>query len=77
MYLYKLVEHNVTVSLLPCWRGGGAKELDMQDLRLQAVPMKMHFFLEMMTCQLVNSFYLPEEFSASMFKVQVTDYGLL
>jgi hypothetical protein len=49
----------------------------MQDLRLQAVPMKMHFFLEMMPCQLVNSFYLPEEFSASMFKVQVTGYGLL
>jgi hypothetical protein len=45
MYLYNLVEqyYSIFVTLLGR-EGKKTKEIDMQDLRLQAVPMEMQFF---------------------------------
>lgn len=64
------------VSFLACWHKKKSQTISIhiEDLRLEAVPMKMQVLSEMMPCWLVNSFYLPEEFSASMFTMQVTDY---
>jgi len=46
MYLYNLVEqyYSIFVTLLGREGGKKAKEIDTQDLRLQAMPMETQFF---------------------------------